>query len=96
MWPQAKGAAGGPSVLSEDIISETVEQIELFLGRLLGNQPGLARGFLGKARARGSGTQICKGRNPCDRNLSRRRWTRRAFDDEVWAMSAPLTEKRYM
>src|SRR5438105_12596246 len=50
MSPRAKGAAGGPSVLSEDIISETVEEIELFLGRLLGNQPGLARGFLGKAR----------------------------------------------
>src|SRR5207248_10521859 len=50
MSPRAKSAAGGPSALSEDIIGETVEEIELFLGRRLGNQPGLARGFLGKAR----------------------------------------------
>jgi hypothetical protein len=42
-----------------------------------------------KPGARVSGTQICNERIPCDLNLSRRRWTRRAFDDEVWAMSAP-------
>src|SRR2546421_6659865 len=49
MSPRAKSAAGGPSVLPEDIISETVEEIEFFLRGRLGNQPGLARGFLGKA-----------------------------------------------
>src|SRR5205823_7571397 len=46
---RAKGAAGGPSVLSENIIGETVEETELFLRIRLGNQPRLARGFLGKA-----------------------------------------------
>src|SRR5689334_11502363 len=49
MSPRAKHPAGGRSVLSEDIVSETVEEIELFLGSRLGNQPGLARGFLRKA-----------------------------------------------
>jgi hypothetical protein len=48
MSPRAKNAAGGPSVLSEDIISETIEEIDLFLGSRFRNQPGLTRGFFGK------------------------------------------------
>jgi hypothetical protein len=49
MSPRAKSAAGGPSVLPEDIIGETVEEIEFPLGSRLDNQPGLMRAVLGKA-----------------------------------------------
>ena len=53
MSPRPKSAAGGPSVRSEDIIGETVEEIELSLGSRPGKQPRLARGFLGKAGGAG-------------------------------------------
>jgi hypothetical protein len=51
--PRVKNAVAGPSVLSEDLVSETVEEIDPILGSRLGNQPGLARSFCGKARGAG-------------------------------------------
>jgi hypothetical protein len=64
MSPRAKSAALGPSLLSEDIIGETVEKIELYLGRRLGNQPLLPRGFLGKAGGAGVRHPDLQGAHP--------------------------------